>query len=116
LSLKRILETLTSFGLKQSDAKVYVFLAKKGPHTEADLSDALNMPKNQTYQCLRNLEDKGIVTATRDRPALFSALPFEKVLDLLVKAKLEEARRTEQNTYEALCNWKSMLKENHTHQ
>jgi len=45
---------------------------------------------------------------------VFSAVPFEKALDHLVKARLEEAQRTQQNTDKALCDWKAMLKENHT--
>ena len=92
MSLKRVYETLAGLGLKQSDANVYVFLAKKGPHTGKDLYNALNMPKPCLYQCLRNLENKGVVTATRKRPAVFSAVPFEKVLDILVKVKLDERK------------------------
>lgn len=114
MSLKRLLETLAGYGLNHSDAKIYVFLAKKGPHTGKNLATTLNMPKSQLYPCLRKLENKRIVIATHERPAQFSAVPFEKAIDLLVKAKLEEAQRTQQNTHKALCDWQSMLKENHT--
>jgi len=106
-----VLETLAGLGLKPSDANVYVFLAKKGPHTGKDLCNALNMPKPYLYQCLRNLESKGVVNATSERPALFSAVPFEKVLDIVVKVKLEEAERTQQDKNEALSQWQSLLNE-----
>ena len=106
-----MLETLAGFGLKQSDARIYVFLAKKGPHTGKDLCNALTMSQHQVYQCLRNLENKAIVTATSEHPASFSAVPFEKVLDILVKAKLEEAERTRQDKDEALSDWQSLMKE-----
>ena len=109
MSLKRVLETLEGFGLKPSDANVYVFLAKKGPHTGKDLTHALSMPKQQLYQCLRNLENKGIVSANSERSALFFAVSFERALDLLVKAKLEEAQRTQQDKDEALSYWKFMI-------
>jgi sugar-specific transcriptional regulator TrmB len=108
LSLKQVLETLACFDLKQSDVKVYVFLAKKGPHTGKDISNMLNMPRWQLYQCLRNLEGKGVVSGTPERPALFSAVPFEKVIDLIIKAKLEEAEHAQQNSHKALLDWKSM--------
>jgi sugar-specific transcriptional regulator TrmB len=104
-----VLETLVSFGLNQLDAKVYVFLAKNGPHKGKDLCNALTMPKHQIYQCLRNLEDKGIVSANSERPALFFAVSFERALDLLVKAKLEEAQHTQQDKDEALSYWKFMI-------
>jgi HTH-type transcriptional regulator, sugar sensing transcriptional regulator len=106
-----VLETLASLGLKPSDANVYVFLAKKGPHTGKDLCNALNMPKPCLYQCLKNLESKGIINATSERPALFSAVPFEKVLDILVKVKLEEAERTQQEKDEAIFQWQSLFEE-----
>ena len=111
LSLKRVLETLAGFGLKPSDAQVYVFLAKKGPHTRKDLSNALEIPEEQLCECLRDLESKEIISASSKNLLLFSALPFEKVVDLLVKTKLEEARQTQQDKDEALSDWQSLMKE-----
>ena len=111
MSLHRVLETLAGIGLNQSDAGVYVFLAKNGPHNGKDLCNALNMPKYRLYQCLRKLEDSGVVNATPERPALFSAVPFEKVLDILVKTKLEEAQHMQQNMDEALSHWQALINE-----
>jgi len=111
LSLKQVLETLADFKLRPSDANIYVFLAKNGPHKGKDLCSALNMPKHRLYQCLRKLEDSGVVNATPERPALFSAVPLEKVLDILVKKKLEEAQRTQQSRDEALSHWQALINE-----
>ena len=116
MSLERVLNTFKSFGLKPSDAQVYVFLAKKGSHTGKDLSNALRIPQEQLHQCLKDLENKGIINASSENLLLFSALPFEKIVDLLVKTKLEEARRTQQEKDEALSNWQSMIKETSTEQ
>ena len=112
MSLKRVLETLVSYGLKPSDVKIYIFLAKKGPHNGRELCNILTMPKHQIYQCLRNLQAKGIITATPERPALFFAVPFEKVLEILVKTKLQEAERTQQEKAEALSKWQTLTDEN----
>ncbi len=107
-----------SFGLKRTDAQVYIYLAKKGPQKGRDLSNALKLPKQRLYSCLNCLKHKKLINSSRNRPAIFSAVPFEEALDLLVKAKmkkaLEEARRIQQNTDKALCDWQAMLKENHT--
>jgi len=111
MSLQRVLDTLKSLGLKQVDANVYVFLAKNGPHNGKNLCNALKMPNPYLYQCLKNLESKGVVNVTSKRPALFSAVPFEKVLDILVKMKLEEAQRMQQNMDEALSHWKALISE-----
>lgn len=109
MSLKRVLETLAGLGLNQSDARVYVFLAKKGPHTGKDLCNAMNLKKPQVYPCLKNLQSKGLVNATSERPAVFSAASFEKVLDLLIEGKMEEAQRTQKDKQEALTYWQLMM-------
>jgi sugar-specific transcriptional regulator TrmB len=111
LSLKKLLETLEGFGFKQSDSKIYVFLAKKGPHTAKDLETALKMPKWQIYNSLRNLQKKGTVTAILRRPALFSALPFEKAIDLAAKARIKEAQQEQASTNQAMLYWEKMMKE-----
>jgi sugar-specific transcriptional regulator TrmB len=112
LSLKKLLETLAGFGFKQPDAKIYIFLAKNGPHTARDLEAALKMPKWQIYKSLRNLREKGTTTSILHRPALFSALSFEKVIDLAAKAKIEEAQRDQARTDQAMLYWEKIMKEN----
>ena len=111
LSLKKLLETLAGFGFKQQDARIYVLLAKKGPRTARELSTGLKMPKWQIYKSLRNLQKNGTVTAILPRPALFSAQPFEKVIDLAVQAKIEEAQKNQASTEQARTYWENMLKE-----
>ena len=113
MSIKRVLQTLAGLGLNESDAKIYVFLAKKGPHTGKDLCNAMNLKKPQVYPCLKNLQTRGLVNATPERPALFSAEPFERVLDLLVEDKMKEAQRTQKDREEALTYWQSMMTNEH---
>jgi sugar-specific transcriptional regulator TrmB len=67
------------------------------------------MYKRQLYRSLKKLQNKGIVSATAEHSALFSAVPFEKVLDIFAKAKMEEAQRIEQNKEEILSIWQSMI-------
>ena len=106
MSLKRVVEALAGLGLNRSDANVYVFLAKKGPHKGKDLCAALNMPKPSLYQCLSKLESRGVVSTTLKRPSQFSAVPLEKVLELLIKSKIEEAQSAQRDKEKALSDWK----------
>jgi sugar-specific transcriptional regulator TrmB len=108
MSQERVLKTLESLGLTKLDAKVYIFLGKKGPQKGKDIAKALKMPKQHLYLILKSLQSKGIVNATLERPARFSAMPFEKTLDLFVKAKLEEAQRIEGGKDEILSDWQSI--------
>jgi sugar-specific transcriptional regulator TrmB len=108
LSQQKILKTLVSIGLTQWDAKVYVLLAKRGPIRARDAAEALKISKQRLYPIIRSLQRKGIVNSSLERPARFSAEPFEKVLDLFVKAKMAEAHRVQQNKDAILEDWQSI--------
>jgi sugar-specific transcriptional regulator TrmB len=109
LSQERVLKTLMELGLSETDAQVYVYLATKGPQIARNITNELKMYKRKTYRSLKNLRNKGIVSASPKRPAQFSAVPFEKIFDLSKNAKLEEAQRIEQNKEEILSYWRSMI-------
>lgn len=108
MSQENVLKTLESLGLSQFDAQVYVFLGKRGPQKARDVSKSLRIPKQRLYLILKNLQGKGIVNFTLEHPAKFSAVSFEKVLDLFVKAKMEEAQRIQQGKTEILSDWQSI--------
>ena len=110
MSLERVLKALVGLGLSQMEAEVYLFLAKQGPTTARNTAEALQVFRQQLYPCLRKLRTKEIVTATNQRPCQFSAIPFAKLFDLLVKAHLDEANSTEQNRGVILSEWRSMIK------
>ena len=90
------------------DSQVYLFLAKKGPQKGKDITKALKINRPQLYRSLKSLQGKGIVSSTLQRPARFSAVPFEEALDMFIKAKMEEAQRLQQNKSEMLSHWRSI--------
>jgi sugar-specific transcriptional regulator TrmB len=108
LSQEKALRTLESLGFTQLDARVYVFLAKKGPQKAGDLAKCLRIPKQSIYFVVRNLQSNGIITSTVGRPARFSAVPFEMVLDLFVNAKMDEAKQIQRNKDAILSDWQSI--------
>jgi sugar-specific transcriptional regulator TrmB len=109
LSQERVLKALISVGLSQTDAQVYVFLATKGSQKARNIATALKMYRRKIYRSLKSLQNKEIVNATLERPAQFSAIPFDKLLNLLIKAHLKEAQYIEQNKEEILSHWNSMI-------
>jgi sugar-specific transcriptional regulator TrmB len=107
--------TLVGLGLTRADARVYIFLAAKIPQKAEDIADALRVKTQHLYPCLRNLQEKGIVNCTDEHPRHFFAVPVENILDLLVKANLEEAQSMEENRQKILSLWHAMTKKNSTH-
>ena len=112
LSFELVIETLVGFGFKPTDAQVYIFLAKKGPQRGKDLVNSLKITKQQLYPSLKNLQERGIVNSTHERPAIFSAVSIEKVLDALIKTKIEETERMIQNKEKLISSWRSMTRNN----
>ncbi len=110
MSHERVLKALVGLGLSEMEAEVYVFLAKQGPQKATSIAAVLKTVEQQLSRSLKSLREKGIVNATPEHPSQFSAIPFEKALDLLVKAHLEEAQSIEQNREEILSQWHSLTK------
>ena len=92
MSLERIIKTLESFGFKRKEAEVYVYLGKKGPQEVNDLAEALKIRKRQLKFILKNLQGRGVVTASYERATMYAALDFEKTLDLLEKENIQETK------------------------
>ena len=104
-----MLKTLESLGLKYLDAEVYVYLAQNEPQKAKAITEALETYKRKLYRSLRNLQRKGMVSASQERPARFSAISFDKVLDLFIQANREEAQRIEENKEQILSMWRSKI-------
>ncbi len=109
-----MLKTLANLGFDEVDAQIYVYLAKKGMKKASDICKVLKLAKQQFYPSIKQLQSKGIVSSTIEHPARFSAMPFEKVLDIFIKEKIEEARRLQQSKEVILSNWQNLKLEDDT--
>ena len=103
-----VLNSLAKFGLKKAESKVYFYLSKKGPKKALEIRKALGMSKQQLYPILKSLVNKAIITATIDHPALFSAVEFAEVLDILCNVQIEEAKNLQMRREKLLLDWKSI--------
>ena len=83
---------LGKLGLSQTDAKVYIYLATNGPNKARAIVDYLKINRGQVYKSLRRLQNKGATISSNEHPIKFSAVPFEDLLDMLMKIKKEQAK------------------------
>jgi len=105
-----IIKTLISLGLKELDAEIYIFLAKNGPQKAKDAATSLKINRQRLYFGLKNLQDKGIVVSSKERPARFSAVMFEKVLEYFLEEKREQHQSLQNNKEDLLSIWRSLIK------
>ena len=110
MSKEQWLKAIIGLGLSQVDAEVYIFLAKMGPQKGRNIADALKLYKQQLYRSLRNLQGKGLASATCEHPAQFSAVSLERVIELYVKVKTEEAQALQETKEELLSTWRAIIK------
>ena len=103
-----LLKALVSLGLTEIDAEIYLLLAREGPQKGRNVAEVLKLYKQQLYRSLKRLQKKGVINATLERPARFSAVSLEKILDFLIEAKKEQALTLQANREELLSTWRSM--------
>jgi HTH-type transcriptional regulator, sugar sensing transcriptional regulator len=90
---EHIIKVLEDFGVKKIGAEVYVFLEKNGSKQVKELAYSLEVTKGQLYRILKRLQDQNMVKVNTERPATFSAVPLEVILDLIIKTKIEQAQK-----------------------
>jgi sugar-specific transcriptional regulator TrmB len=106
-SLKKVLSDLS---VTETEAEIYLFLAKHGLMKGTEVSRQLKKDKAQVYHILKTLQTKGLVEATLQAPARYSPVPIEQIIDMAIKAKREEAKRIENTKQELLEYWKKIDK------
>ncbi len=86
-------------------------MVQQGPKTAKTIAAALKMDEQLVYRSIRSLKNREIVKANLERPAEFSAIPFDKALELLMKTHLRESQNIEREKGEILSQWRSMIAE-----
>ena len=99
-------------GLSEFDAQVYVFLALNGPQTAKQVAAMMKKTRQQIYESLRRLEKTNVVISSREISVVFSAVCFEKVLDLLSIKKEGQARDLENVRVDLLESWQKIIEDN----
>ena len=103
-------KTLINLGFTKTDAQVYVFLSTEGAKKAKDIIASLNLDRNQLQRTLKKLRSNRMLNVSHGKTDLFSAVPFEEVLELLIKTKKEQQEAWQANKEELLANWRSLIK------
>ena len=91
-----IVAELQDYGLTRNEARVLVFLAKTGPSKASEVARAVQINRTETYRTIRNLQRRGLVEATLERPVRFQSMPFDRCLRILIDERKAKLRILEQ--------------------
>ena len=109
MSESAITDKLLEYGLTETEGKIYIYVAKRGPSAAGEIARALSIRRGQTYNILKTLQEKGIVETVAGRPIRFSAIPLPKAIDALLEAHKQKERLMEKIKPELLTMWQSAL-------
>jgi len=108
MSEEAVRKILRDFGLTEKEADIYIFLAKHGILKGGEVARQTKTPKALVYRILKSLQAQGIVESTLEFPARFTAAPFEAIIDLNVKSKLNEIARLKGEKTALINHWKQI--------
>ncbi len=84
-----LIKSLMDLGLLESEAKIYITLAMMNNSEVKTLIEFLGLSKPNTYESLRLLEEKGLVSLINTRPMAYQALPPDIGLEVLLKTHID---------------------------
>jgi sugar-specific transcriptional regulator TrmB len=84
-----LVKELTYFGLTGNEAKVYLTLLQLGKAGARAVAKLSNVPRQEIYRVLPQLESLGIVEVVIDKPTQFLAIDPETVLSVLIDKRHE---------------------------
>ena len=95
-SVNDIVAELQEYGLTRNEARVLFFLAKTGPSKASEIAHGVQINRTETYRTIRNLQRRGLVEATLERPVRFQSVPFGKCLHILIHERRARLKMLEQ--------------------
>jgi len=107
---ERITQTLLDLGLTEDEAKVLLFLNKKGEMKVQEVAKNVEIPRTHMYNVLQSLQSKGLVVSTIERPAKYKALSLNKAVDVLIESYKHKLRSFEKAKDAISHDW-SLLQE-----
>ena len=105
---ENLISSLVEFGLTHNEAKVYMYLTKNKPKPAPEISKCLKIPRTETYHLLNGLVSKEVTKSNFGKPTKFSALPFDKSIQILVNKKRARYEKLEKEILQLSTMWKSM--------
>ncbi len=93
VSDEEIISKLKKFGLSETEAKVYLFLIKRGKSTAKDICNGLFIPDSKVYDVLKNLQKKGFIKIEEDVPRKYVPINPRICLSNVFEDILQELKR-----------------------
>jgi sugar-specific transcriptional regulator TrmB len=112
LAKEWLAKTLTNLGFEPLEAEIYTYLSLNGCQKASAIAEGIGICKRYVYCTLEKLKKRKIVAKTGSPRAYFSVVPFDILLDFIVKSNLQEARQIERDKNNLVALWRSWVEKN----
>jgi sugar-specific transcriptional regulator TrmB len=86
-------EILAELGLTHTEAKVYVALLCLNSATARNIHREANVARQDVYQLLSDLEEKGLIEKVIAKPTRFRPIPAKDAIQILLQRRKEQNRQ-----------------------
>jgi sugar-specific transcriptional regulator TrmB len=106
LGEESIKKVLINSGLTGKEAEIYMFLARNDALTGTEVAKILKKDNAQVFRILKKLRAKGFLESTMEFPARHIVVPFENILDRIIKIRQEEIALIQKSKVDLLTQLK----------
>ncbi|MCW4009770.1 MAG: phospholipase D-like domain-containing protein [Candidatus Bathyarchaeota archaeon] len=92
------IQTLIQLGCTRAQAKVYITLTKLGLAGVKAIAEQSEIPRQEIYRLLSELQDKGLIEKIVSTPTKYKAAPIDRGLSSLIERKAIELQALQENT------------------
>lgn len=108
MNVREARQALVEIGLTSRESALFVHLVLQGASTAAELARASGIHRVQTYRLLDQLQARGLVEVTLERPRRFAAVAIREVFDRLAEEKRRELDALEAMREGMLKAWRRL--------
>lgn len=96
------IKTLMNLGLTYQQAKTYLAVAELGEAAIKTIAKTSNVARQNTYQTMLSLQERGLVEKILGTPVKFRALPLKNAVEMLFRDRSREYRELQSETKKLL--------------
>jgi sugar-specific transcriptional regulator TrmB len=104
---KAEIDKLVEVGFTYNQAKVYLNLLSTGKLNARKISKQSQLPRQEVYRILNELQEKGFIEKIVGMPFEFEAVPLQEMLQILVEQTTQKCNATEKKAKAFYVNYSS---------
>ncbi len=95
-------QVLLSLGLTRIQSEIYRTLIRTGKADAKTICNNCNVPREEIYRVLKELQKKGLIESIIASPTKFEAIPKQEAMSILIKRKYDDYKKVERKVKKSI--------------